>query len=332
MDPGSLVLDLNAVTTYGATETEVASPHSDKIWLTESTVGGGGFVEEFVRQYVQDPRRYFRLIDSALAPSELESVSEDLGRLLQLLTSTTTDGQRVADAFASMREAGSHGDMLRALNILRAELSHSGIQPSPTLLVSLNARLLRPGSNRDTDEFMANALQQWDESERHLGIDIDPRVFALVKSSDESLDRIFAGELVVSTDSSAVAWRYGVLYGLFWPRGAQIRAESLRVWNPFERALECDRLLVLVALANSKHEISLEERDWFEQLAQILVTEGAASLIHTSEHSDEMATALLRIAVEPVESDALLIHARLTGVRRESNRIIADIELPEAFQ
>ena len=40
-----------------------------------------------------------------------------------------------------------------------------------------------------------------------------------------------------------------------------------------------------------------------------------------------MARALLRIGTQAVESEALLIHARLTGIRREGGQIIAEIEL-----
>jgi hypothetical protein len=45
-----------------------------------------------------------------------------------------------------------------------------------------------------------------------------------------------------------------------------------------------------------------------------------------------MAAALVRLGAEPIDSEALLIHARITGVRREQDRIVAELELPEAFQ
>ena len=39
-----------------------------------------------------------------------------------------------------------------------------------------------------------------------------------------------------------------------------------------------------------------------------------------------------RIGAEPVDSEAVLVHARLTGVHRDDDRIRAMVELPEAFQ
>lgn len=40
----------------------------------------------------------------------------------------------------------------------------------------------------------------------------------------------------------------------------------------------------------------------------------------------------LRVGGQPVDSGALLVHARVTGIRREGVRIIAELELPESFQ
>ncbi len=332
MDPGALVLDLRARIDRGEPTGGATPPHLDEIWITESTIGGGGFVEDFVRQYVADPRRYLRLLETSLAPSDLESVSDELSRLLQFVTTETPAHRALAIAFAAVRDAGSHSQSVVALTMLRSELSRSGVQPTATLVVSLNARVLGPGTSPDSDRFLATAIEEWHNSERRLGIDIDTRVFSLVKSADPSLDQALRLHHDNDGHVGTAAWRYGVLYGMFWPRGAQIRAEALRAWNPFDRLPDCDRLLVLAALSRSTRAIALSSPYWFEELASILVQDGLAELIAGVEQSGLLATALLRIGTQPVDSEALLIHARVAGIRREGNRIIAEIELPEAFQ
>ena len=61
MNAGALALDLNAyVSREGGHETGSVG-NRDELWLTETTIGGGGFVEEFLARYVEDPRRYLRL-------------------------------------------------------------------------------------------------------------------------------------------------------------------------------------------------------------------------------------------------------------------------------
>jgi hypothetical protein len=330
IDPGALTVDLEALTSGLASPHNEPHPDVDRIWLTESNVGGAGFVEDFMLEYQKDPRRFFRLVDSAFAPSDLETVSEDLRRLLAAISPGGDDSLSVA--FRAMRSTGTHAESLSALRQLRAELVKQNILPTPTFMVSMNARLLRPGSTSDLDTYLADALQDWDEGEARLGIDIDARVFALVKSNDATLDQMFGAQALNLDGNAARAWRYSLLSGALWPRGSQVRSESLRVSNPFERSPECDRLLVLTALEPTTRRISLDNAGWFEELSDVLVRSGSASLTQTEGRAGDMSAALLRMAAEPIDSETLLVYARLIGVRREAGLLIADLELPEAIQ
>lgn len=329
---GSLILDLQVRVENNDPEIRSADSNSDQIWLTESTVGGGGFVEDFLKQYARDPRRYFRLLEASLAASDFEVVSEEVGRVLQILASDEPSTPLIASAFGAVRDAGSHAASVNALNALRAELSRSHIQPTPTLLISLSTRILRPGTNADTDRFLARCLREWNAGEERLGIDVDARVFALVKSADPELEQVLRLEEAIGQERDVVSWRYGVLYGMLWPRGVQIRSESLRAWNPFQHLPECDRLLVLAAVPRSTRRVNLSNPRWFQELATLLVQDGTVELACRYEESEQLANALLRIGTEPVDSEALLVHARLSGVSHGAEWIVAEIELPEVFQ
>ena len=332
MGEDALILDLQPRTEPNQGDAAPTTDRSDELWLTESAIGGGGFVEEFMSRYVEDPRRYFRLLDAALAASDLELVSEELGRVLEFVTSDADQFQPLRAGFAGVRNAETHAASIEALNALRTELGRKGVQPTPTLLISLGLRVLRPGTSADTDRFLARSVEEWQAAEQRLGIEIDARVFALVKSSDPSLEQMLEVNQRIDADAVTASWRYGVLYGMFWPRGAQIRTESLRAWNPFERLPDCDRLLALAAVPVATRQVSLSNPRWFDELAPLLVQYGAVDLVGSIEAPARMAEALLRIGAEPIDSEALLIHARITGVRREEDRIVAEIELPEAFQ
>jgi hypothetical protein len=332
MGEDALILDLQPRTEPIQGDTAALTGRRDELWLTESAIGGGGFIEEFLSRYSEDPRRYFRLLDAALAASDLELVSEELGRVLQFVTSDGDQYQPLRAGFAGVRDAETHTASVQALNALRTELGRQGVQPTPTLLISLGVRVLRPGTSADTDRFLARSLEDWQAAEQRLGIEIDARVFALVKSSDASLEQMLEINQRIDADAATASWRFGVLYGMFWPRGAQIRTTSLQAWNPFERLPDCDRLIALAAVPISRRRVSLSNPRWFDDLAPLLVQYGAVDLVGSVEDSPRMAEALLRIGAEPIDSEALLIHARITGVRREDNRLVAEIELPEAFQ
>lgn len=331
IDSGTLLLDLHARTDEGQSHQSADPPDTDEIWITESTIGGMGFVEEFLKGYVEDPRRYFRLFEAVLAPSDLEFASEELGRVLEMVTSGRLECEPLRLAFGSTRESSSHADTTIALRTIRNELAHNGVQATPTLMISLNTRILQPGSNEETDRFLARSLEEWQDAEQLLGVDIDTRVFAFVKSFDSTLEEALHLNLDANPNDVRV-WQYGVLNGMFWPRGAQIRGESLRAWNPYERLPDCDRLMLLTALTRVTREVQVSNPSWFEELASHLEQYGAAELVAESGQSETLAEALLRIGGQPVDAGALLVHARVTGIRREGGRIIAEVELPEAFQ
>jgi len=329
---GTLILDLQAAVDHSILPPSAGSPDWDEVWMTESTIGGGGFVEDFLGEYVHDPRRFFRLFEASLAASDLEFASVELRQVVRLAAADQPGRDSLAPAFAAVRDASSHTEQLSALSMLRAQLVRNGVQPTPTLLISLSLRVLRPGTGIDTDRFLGRVLQEWDNAEERLGIDIDARVFALVKSSDSSLEEALRIRGTVEAEVINSSWRYGVLYGMFWPRGAQIRSQSLRLWNPFEQLPDSDRLLALAVVPRSTREVAVSNPGWFEELTTLLVQNGVVDLVGSTNESEQLAAALLRIGREPVDSEALLVYARVTGTRREGRRIIAEIELPEAFQ
>jgi hypothetical protein len=329
---GTLILDLQAAVDRSNLPTSPGSRNLDELWLTESTIGGGGFVEDFLGEYVHDPRRFFRLFEASLAPSDLEFASTELRQVVRLAATDQWESDSLAPAFAAVRDASSHTEQLKALSMLRAQLVRNGVQPTPTLLIALSLRVLRPGTAIETDRFLERVLQEWDNAEERLGIDIDARVFAFVKSSDTSLEVALRISGTVEAETINSSWRYGVLYGMFWPRGAQIRSQSLRLWNPFEQLPDSDRLLALAVVPRSTREVAVSSPEWFEELTTALVQNGVVDLVGRTNESEQLATALLRIGREPVDSEALLVYARVTGVRRDRTQIVVEIELPEAFQ
>lgn len=327
MDSEALLLDLEPRVEF--------HPHDDsldELWLTETTIGGAGFVEEFLVHYSEDPRRFFRLMDAAIAASDLETVGMDLERVLVLATSEQEPPHAIARTFAAIRESTSHQQSVVAVEALRRELARAGISPSPTLLVALNTRVLQPGTNPSTDAYIARLSADWNDAESRLGADIDARVFAAAKSGDDELEEALAVSPVGISDVARAAWRYGVLYGMLWPRGAQVRAEAMRTSNPFAQIPAADRLLLSAALTRPSLSVHVSTATWFEELSQVLVQNGTAELVGSAETPHLLADALARLGCEPIDSTVLLVHARLIGITREGNQLRATLELPEAYQ
>lgn len=328
-DPDTLYVDVE-----GFSRAHQPDPRSlhDTLWLTESSVGGGGVVEALLEAYADDPRRFFNLLEGALGPSDLENVADDLGRTVACAASGQARYDALKQSFVALRTAESHAGKASALAALRANLSDAGILPTPTFLVALNARILGPGTNDRTDAFLARLVAEWDAAEQRLGIDVDTRALALVHSRDTALETALAIVPEGRTDDARAVWRYGVLYGMLWLRGSDLRSQMLRPNNPFGRRIECDRLLVLAAVPQRREAVSVQDPSWFENVSKVLARDGVAELTGPVGDETRLAGALHLVSAEAIDVAGVLVHARLSGVRRDDNAWRATIELPEALQ
>ena len=130
MDPGALALDLNAYVNRDNAQDAESVEHVDELWITETTIGGSGFVDEFLARYVEDPRRYCRLVDDVLSGSDLETIGDELARILDMVSSAGPEHASLVNAFRAVRVATSHEEGLRAQTAIRSELARRDIQPT----------------------------------------------------------------------------------------------------------------------------------------------------------------------------------------------------------
>jgi hypothetical protein len=312
----SLVLDIN-----------VAHPEATcEIWLSEPSIGGGGVVEEFARRYGDDPRRFFRLVESALAPSDFEIVDTELMRVLDLAVHHPEVRQRLAD----VRSAASQTATISSVRALSAALAGHGISVSHPVTAALNARVLRPGSSAETDALLYSLLCLRRSEETRLGIEIDARVFAFVASASDELDRAVPPPAGGTDDQRQR--RFATIYGLLWPRGFVVRASSLRAYNPYHPHPPTDRMLVLAALRPTAPVVALSDPHWHELLATTLVDGGTAFLSAPPTEARNLRGAVMEVQAIPVDAGFLMLYPRVIGVARDGEDVLVRLELREAYQ
>ncbi|QDV37412.1 protein DpdJ [Tautonia plasticadhaerens] len=322
LESADLVLDLGA----GPRPPEApAAPEGlEEIWVTESTIGGGGVVEEVLRAYTADPRHFFRLVESALAPTDFESVDRELSRVAERIT--TDPG--LAEAFADMRSAEGHAALQGASANLRRDLAARGFTVNHALVSALHARVLRPGSSPATDSLLRDLVVRWREEEMRLGIEIDPRVFAFVAAESAELQGQFAA--IGPFPHHDPFWRYQVIYGLLWPRGFQVRSEGLSFFNPYASSPPPDREILLDLIRVGEATVSLGP-DWAAEVQRTLAGRGAVRLSAPIEGRRELKEALLALGVEPVEVGFLHLFPHVAEASEEQETISITLDLREVL-
>ena len=287
------------------------SEGQEEIWITESTLGGGGVIEEIARRYASDPAHFFRLVRSAIDPSDFEIIDAELTRFLDLSQTSPT----VQDSISQVRSAEGYKPLKQASEYLQRTLTNEGGLVTPTVITAIFARILRPGSNADTDHLLWRLIHTWREEEERLGIEIDGRVFAYIQSREDDLDQAL-GHLGLT--HATPYWRFQVIYGLLWARGNSVRSRALSSYNPFTPLPEAERELLLDVLPKNEQEIRLEEENpnWREQVETIF--QQGKSVMLVSSQRQVLTSVILELLAEPIELGFLQVYPQVEGIQRDA--------------
>jgi superfamily II DNA or RNA helicase len=296
-----------------------------EIWVSESTVGGGGVIEEIQRRYVADPALFFRLVESALAPSDFEIVDAELTRLLDALPHQPA----ISDALDSVRFADGHQALVAASTQLHQTLALHGVHVTHPVMAALNARIVRPGSNQGTDNVLRDMIMGWKDAEAELGVEVDARVFAYVASTSYNLDQALAHLGVPSNDPT---WRFQTIYGLLWPRGQAVRAQALAGYNPFEAQPSPDREIVLDALRPTEERINLADPAWRQRVEAAFQRGATVALAAPATDREALSEAVRGLVADPVDTGFLHVYPLVEAIVRRDDAFEARLRIREVIQ
>lgn len=303
-----------------------------EVWFTERNPGGNGLIEEVMRRYSEDPRRFFSMVRANLGMGEFEIIDHQLVNLLNILSEDEDLGNsETAELIRKFRTSKSQDEMARTFRLLRRSLLLEGFSPFHGFLVSLGNRILRPGSGPATDQYMSKVLRHWSDEEERIGIEIDLRVMTYYLSQSDEIDQVVTdlGGVPVGNRS---AWRSSAIGGLLWPRGQAIRRSNLQMRNSFTELPIVERLLVAETIGDDRVCVSMLDSDWLKKTSDQLAVGRQVTLTCPESGRNKLAAALNSLLTNPIESGYLRTYARLQGIRQTHSTIEADIELVEAVQ
>lgn len=331
IDAGDLAVDLDRGPVFAGQDAGIDANFVE-VWISERSPGGNGLVEEFMRRYAEDPRRFFATVRANLGLSEFEIIDAQLSKMVGLLAEDEGRGQyELAELVGAFRSAKRQDEMSEVFRRIKRTLASDGFSAFHGFVVALASRILRPGSGLATDLYLASALEQWHVEEKRIGIEIDLRVMSYYLSQSDEIDHVIADGSLPAAGERA-AWRNGAIYGLLWSRGRSIRNASLPVRSPYSELPLVERLLVVDTVGDDRVLVSLTDEDWMATAFSHLSVGKAVTLSCMASERHRLAMALNQLVTNPVESGYLRVFARLQGVRLAQSTVEADIELIEAVQ
>nr|WP_276516424.1 protein DpdJ [Streptomonospora nanhaiensis] len=290
------------------------------IWLSETSIGGLGVIENLVRFYSDDPRRFWSLVRKSLQPNEYEYVDATLTRLLQHVVHDSPSGA-AAKAVQRLRAAQSAEESDHALRQLRDAWTELDGPPQHSAIASLSTRLLRPGSGPDTDAAALGLVRAWDRLQQRLGIEIDARIIAYTVGSGK-LD--IGGRQKLSADQA---------FSVLWPRGERARNHHLEHYQPFlDRPMVLDRLLLEAAYDERLPRIDVTDPDWQQRYQEAIADAGAVELSCPTGDRRALSDAVARIPALAVDRDVMRIYGEVEDITRYGSEFRVRVELREAEQ
>ncbi|RYG89397.1 MAG: DEAD/DEAH box helicase [Alphaproteobacteria bacterium] len=328
IDADSLVVDIDA----GPREDDdiFKDATTGEIWISELSPGGNGLIEDVLRQYADDPRRFFSLMTAALRDNDFLLTDFQLTRFLAALAQDPHG--ELATATLNFRSAYGAAESHARFTELRETLASQGYVTSHAFIVALANRVLRPGSGVASDAFLLEALSRWSAEEARLGIELDARVLAYRLANLPHVDAALMEAGIETPSVGAEQWRFGVIYSMLWPRGAQIRRSGLELYSPFGDLAPAEPLLVKAHLQEGLDVIDIRDDDWRDRCLDRLASLGAATLVCPMAEPDLLAEAFSFLATNPVPSDYLSVYARVQAVRRLDAVFAVEVDIAEAVQ
>lgn len=304
-------------------DVELETDAAGLIRISEEEPGGIGIIESAVDRYVEDPRRFWALVATALGPTDGERVDGAVRRFLQ-----ESRAGALSAATARVRTAMDLQDLTAAWRTMREAMFASGIDTDQSVIAALGTRVLRPGSSQDVESLLTDLLRQWNDLESALGIEVELRVFAYLAAANPDVRRRLG--TLAHGSAQEPRWAHGQLVGILWPRGYRLRAAGLQTYSPYSELESSERLLYAHLVDGGAAIIDGRTADWRQDADEALRGSGAVAICVGSEA--EAASIVHDFLTEPTSVDVLEFHPRVVGLVRERGHLRVLAELREALQ
>ncbi len=293
------------------------------VWLTETSPGSTGFIEQIVRAWQEDPRRLFDIVDAGGRSSDLELADK---QLLAILDEALTPTSAVRAGFEDVRAAWieGHAATAAATQSLRAALTDAGVRVRRAAFNTVASRLLAPGSSPDTDVLHRDFARYWDDLAVSVGVDLDSRAAAFRASEDSGWDDMSP------RGSRSRNERYSDLNALLWARGPELERSAVELPSRYgSLPAPATRALAVLLGDDPVRAVDLRTEDWRRSADAALREDGVVHLLTAAGEPHRIREAVLDLALQATDCGYVLTYPRVEGIQALGGTLRLRVHVPE---
>lgn len=300
----------------------------DKVMLvvSETAPGGVGQIEAFVARALEEEGTFERALVRALEHCPRTHISSNL---LGVVTAARRPGD-MQDAFAAVRNARGYSQASDARAKLADAAERVSLDSSRSMVVSMMGRLLRNGTRRETDAWVAALNRVWRDREQRLGTVIEPRVFVYLCLSSTPVRREIRRlvQLMTGQDASDTQL-FSIVQEFLLPLCHDSCPQCLSTTNRFVGDVMPSRELSLQWLAPHGSDVAALTTGpgWIDKLRALLRTHDRLDILAPDADLAEVGQTLQALVTEPMDRDYVMVWPILGAVKRDGEMWRLRVEL-----
>lgn len=304
------------------------------VFLTETSPGGVGQIEAIAFDIRRRPEKFAEGLHFSISHCPRKALD---GNILQILSKAVCNREddSFASAFMSVRSASGFHQMADAKIKLQQALLGEGLDASRETVVSLLARILRPGSSSLSDSFIYFLNRAWRKHEQKLGIAIDPRTFAyLCVQYRPVLRRLKILFKSLGEGNEPSGSQIFVLLQQFLFSGCiDSCPECLGVQSHFDSLPKPSRDLADHILGLRESVVDLDEvgAEWMVRIRQILVERRRVRLSISTARLREAISSIQALLADELEIGFLFLPVSISCIERKKDKWIVALQVKGHF-
>jgi hypothetical protein len=292
-----------------------------RFYLSEPSPGGTGEIEAFHRVLVENPDMFGRVLEQALRPSSVETMDEELTRLLRC------DSAALSAALVGLRRSWEQGHAAadRAVEAVDAAARAEGLVLGNATRTALSTRLAGPGAHEDLLGAVRSWLDLREQAMDRTGYAVDPRTLGGLLAHDTGID----GVLHLGATGSRQR-RTRAVANVLWPWGEAVDQTSANPYAP-RLAASLRTVRAHVTIGPAVLDLVAWTEEFRDRLHLALREHGELVVRAAVPDRAALRAALLDLQVNSVEVGSLLCHPAVVGVDESTSGVQARLLLREAL-